>query len=60
MNVPFCRALQTAKSIFPGKVSIDLMFGQPHQTLDDWSKELSQVSSKKILIDNEMSCNYND
>ena len=23
------------------------MFGQPHQTLDDWNKELTQVSKKK-------------
>lgn len=39
------QALQTARSIFPGKVSIDLMFGQPHQTQDDWNKELSQALS---------------
>ncbi|XP_078345947.1 radical S-adenosyl methionine domain-containing protein 1, mitochondrial-like isoform X2 [Oculina patagonica] len=39
------QALQTAKSIFPGKVSIDLMFGRPQQTLDEWHKELSQALS---------------
>lgn len=40
---PIKRALETAKSIFPGKVSIDLIFGRPHQTLDAWHKELDQV-----------------
>lgn len=40
------RALQTARSIFPGKVSIDLMFGRPQQTQDEWYKELFQVSEK--------------
>ncbi|XP_068672241.1 radical S-adenosyl methionine domain-containing protein 1, mitochondrial-like isoform X1 [Montipora foliosa] len=39
------QALQTAKSIFPGKVSIDLMFGRPQQTLDQWHKELVEALS---------------
>jgi len=39
------QALHTARSIFPGKVSIDLMFGRPHQTLDAWYKELLQALS---------------
>lgn len=39
------QALETAKSIFPGKVSIDLIFGRPHQTLDAWHKELDQALS---------------
>ncbi|XP_073246393.1 radical S-adenosyl methionine domain-containing protein 1, mitochondrial-like isoform X1 [Porites lutea] len=37
------QALQEAKSIFPGKVSIDLLFGRPHQSLEGWSKELLQT-----------------
>ncbi|RMX54672.1 hypothetical protein pdam_00009310 [Pocillopora damicornis] len=39
------RAIQAARSIFPGKVSIDLMFGRPQQTLEDWYKELLKALS---------------
>lgn len=39
------RAIQAARSIFPGRVSIDLMFGRPQQTLEDWYKELLKALS---------------
>ncbi|PFX29534.1 Radical S-adenosyl methionine domain-containing protein 1, mitochondrial [Stylophora pistillata] len=39
------KALQAARSIFPGKVSVDLMFGRPQQTVDDWYKELLKALS---------------
>ncbi|KAJ8022680.1 Radical S-adenosyl methionine domain-containing protein 1, mitochondrial [Holothuria leucospilota] len=34
------RSLEAAKNIFRGRVSIDLIFGNPTQTLDMWSTEL--------------------
>lgn len=39
------KAIQAARSIFPGKVSVDLIFGRPQQTVDDWYKELLKVLS---------------
>lgn len=34
------RSLEAAKNLFPGRVSIDLIFGNPTQTLEMWSNEL--------------------
>lgn len=39
------RSIQLANSIFPGKVSIDLLFGRPGQTLKQWQHELHMVIS---------------
>ena len=44
-------ALQEMNEVFPKKGSIDLIFGRPHQTLDDWIKELVEVSY--ILISSD-------
>ena len=37
------RALQEAHSIFPGKTSMDMIFGRPYQTHDTWVTELKEV-----------------
>lgn len=37
------RCLEMSKSLFPGQVSLDLIFGWPSQTLDMWTSELNQV-----------------
>ncbi|GFR62128.1 radical S-adenosyl methionine domain-containing protein 1, mitochondrial [Elysia marginata] len=35
--------LETASTLFPGKVSLDLIFGWPGQTMDMWVEELKQI-----------------
>lgn len=40
------QALQTldkARSLCPGRVSVDIMFGRPGQSVESWEKELSQL-----------------
>lgn len=40
------QALQTldrARSLCPGRVSVDVMFGRPGQSVESWEKELSQL-----------------
>ncbi|XP_031554154.1 radical S-adenosyl methionine domain-containing protein 1, mitochondrial-like isoform X2 [Actinia tenebrosa] len=37
------RCLEIAKELFPGRVSIDLLFGRPGQSVNEWEKELQQV-----------------
>lgn len=37
------RCLEKAKELFPGRVSIDLLFGRPGQSLNEWEKELKEV-----------------
>jgi hypothetical protein len=37
------RCVSDAKTLFPGNVSIDIMFGRPNQTVKRWEKELQQV-----------------
>lgn len=34
------RSLSDARSVWPGKVSMDLIMGHANQTLEDWIKEL--------------------
>ena len=40
---PVFRALEKAKQLFPGRVSIDLLFGRPNQSAQDWEQELEKV-----------------
>ena len=35
--------IEEAKKLYPGRVSVDLIFGRPGQTLDGWKQELKQV-----------------
>lgn len=40
------QALQTieeARRLCPGKVSVDVMFGRPEQSVESWEKELSEL-----------------
>lgn len=37
------RCIEEAQKMFPGHVSVDLMFGRPGQTLEAWVDELAQV-----------------
>ncbi|XP_070779798.1 radical S-adenosyl methionine domain-containing protein 1, mitochondrial [Enoplosus armatus] len=40
------QALQTieeARRLCPGRVSVDVMFGRPNQSVDSWEKELSEL-----------------
>ncbi|XP_070579952.1 radical S-adenosyl methionine domain-containing protein 1, mitochondrial-like isoform X1 [Ptychodera flava] len=39
------RCLREARKIFPGKTSIDLIFGRPGQTVENWKKELEMAVS---------------
>lgn len=45
--VPF-RCVEEAKLVFPDRVSVDLMFGRPGQTLETWTQELNQVISQLL------------
>uniref|UniRef100_A0A0B7AGX1 Radical S-adenosyl methionine domain-containing protein 1, mitochondrial n=1 Tax=Arion vulgaris TaxID=1028688 RepID=A0A0B7AGX1_9EUPU len=46
------RCLEMAKSLFPGRVSVDLIFGWPGQTFNMWISELDQIL---MLCDNHIS-----
>ncbi|XP_030202073.1 radical S-adenosyl methionine domain-containing protein 1, mitochondrial [Gadus morhua] len=37
------RTLAEARRLCPGRVSVDVMFGRPGQTLDSWERELSEL-----------------
>lgn len=40
------QALQTldkARSLCPGRVSVDIMFGRPEQSIESWEKELAEL-----------------
>ncbi|XP_077980008.1 radical S-adenosyl methionine domain-containing protein 1, mitochondrial-like [Glandiceps talaboti] len=37
------KCLTEAKQLFPGKTSVDLIFGRPGQRLDDWKQELQKI-----------------
>ncbi|XP_070579953.1 radical S-adenosyl methionine domain-containing protein 1, mitochondrial-like isoform X2 [Ptychodera flava] len=39
------KCLREARKIFPGKTSIDLIFGRPGQTVENWKKELEMAVS---------------
>ena len=41
--VLFISCIEEAKKLYPGRVSVDLIFGRPGQTLDGWKQELKQV-----------------
>ncbi|KAK3742966.1 hypothetical protein QZH41_000206 [Actinostola sp. cb2023] len=41
------RSLEEAKTLFLGKVSIDLLFGRPQQTVSAWEKELQKVLAQE-------------
>ena len=37
------RTLAEARRLCPGRVSVDVVFGRPGQTLDSWERELSEL-----------------
>ncbi|XP_052068920.1 radical S-adenosyl methionine domain-containing protein 1, mitochondrial-like [Mytilus californianus] len=39
------RCISDAKDLYPGDVSIDIIFGRPNQTVEKWNKELQQLLS---------------
>ncbi|KAI8492660.1 radical S-adenosyl methionine domain-containing protein 1 [Branchiostoma belcheri] len=39
------RTIKEGRALFPGRVSIDLIFGRPGQTVEAWQKELQQALS---------------
>lgn len=39
------RCISDAKDLYPGYVSIDIIFGRPNQTVEKWNKELQQLLS---------------
>ncbi|XP_064621389.1 radical S-adenosyl methionine domain-containing protein 1, mitochondrial-like isoform X2 [Lineus longissimus] len=45
--------LSKAKSLFPGKTSLDLIFGRPFQTLELWQDELHKTAN--LLADGHVS-----
>ena len=46
------QCIEEAKRLFPGRVSIDLIFGRPQQTISSWQPELNKVSE---ICDNHVS-----
>ncbi|XP_032242764.1 radical S-adenosyl methionine domain-containing protein 1, mitochondrial isoform X7 [Nematostella vectensis] len=46
------KSLDMAKVLFPGRVSVDLMFGRPKQTAPEWERELEEILP---LCDNHIS-----
>ena len=38
------RCLEEAKKLYPERVSLDVIFGRPGQSVDDWDHELNQVN----------------
>ncbi|ESO84748.1 hypothetical protein LOTGIDRAFT_131730 [Lottia gigantea] len=46
------RCLSEARSLLPGQVSVDIMFGRPNQTMAQWVEELEQLLS---VCDNHIS-----
>ena len=38
------RCLEEAKNLYPEKVSLDVIFGRPGQSVEDWDHELNQVN----------------
>ncbi|XP_029015098.1 radical S-adenosyl methionine domain-containing protein 1, mitochondrial [Betta splendens] len=37
------RTIEEARRLRPGRVSVDVMFGRPHQTVGSWERELSEL-----------------
>ena len=37
------RCYETSTKLFSDRVSIDLMFGRPNQTVEQWEKEIKKV-----------------
>jgi len=46
------RSLSDARSVWPGKVSMDLIMGHAGQTLEDWRKELDTTMD---VVDDHLS-----
>lgn len=44
------RTLEHVKQIFHGRANVDLIFGRPDQTLQQWRKELETVSATRKLF----------
>ncbi|XP_060588294.1 radical S-adenosyl methionine domain-containing protein 1, mitochondrial-like [Ruditapes philippinarum] len=42
------KCVEEAKYIFPGRVSVDLIFGRPGQTVEAWRKELQEVTGMGV------------
>jgi coproporphyrinogen III oxidase-like Fe-S oxidoreductase len=38
-----------AKELFPGRVSVDLLFGRPGQSVNAWEKELKEVQCSTYM-----------
>ncbi|EDO27657.1 predicted protein [Nematostella vectensis] len=43
------KSLDMAKVLFPGRVSVDLMFGRPKQTAPEWERELEEFYKNRTL-----------
>ncbi|XP_065898861.1 radical S-adenosyl methionine domain-containing protein 1, mitochondrial-like isoform X2 [Dysidea avara] len=46
------QALSLCKELFPGRLNIDIIFGRPRQTVDEWRTELEKVLE---ICDNHIS-----
>ncbi|XP_013386845.1 radical S-adenosyl methionine domain-containing protein 1, mitochondrial [Lingula anatina] len=46
------RCIEEAKSVFPGKTSLDLIFGLPEQSISEWESDLKQAIN---VADNHIS-----
>nr|QHX41473.1 radical S-adenosyl methionine domain containing protein 1 [Halisarca dujardinii] len=38
------KALETGRGLFPGRTSVDVLFGRPSQTLESWREELKEIT----------------
>lgn len=41
----YCRVIEAAKLIFPGRVNVDMIFGRPKQSCASWIDELNKVNN---------------
>ena len=42
-NYLSCRSLADCTRLFPGRTNIDIIYGRPAQTMNDWKMELNKV-----------------
>ena len=48
------RSIDAATQLFPGRTSLDVIFGRPNQLLSDWEVELGQVRLVPEILSNDL------
>ena len=44
------RCVEEAKRLYPGRVSVDVIFGRPGQTVEAWVQELRKVRKMSVFV----------